>query len=110
MKLFKKDLNKRTSRNQIMDRVRFLCKMFIPASLWESQRSIETKEPETETGREPVRARESHRKSQLEPEGTRMSLWQPERVSQGELTSSDSERETLFCRDTLKFAIFSENC
>ena len=47
MKLFKKDLNKRTSRNQIMDRVRFLCKM--------SQRSIETKEPETETGREPVR-------------------------------------------------------
>ena len=66
MKLFKKDLNKRTSRNQIMDRVRFLCKM--------SQRSIETKEPETETGREPVRAKESHRKSQLEPEGTRMSL------------------------------------
>ena len=56
-----------------MDRVRFLCKMFIPASLWESQRSIETKEPETETGREPVRARESQRESQLEQEGTRES-------------------------------------
>ena len=48
---------------------------------WGSQRAIES---QRETGRDPVRARESHRESQLDQDYSK----------------------TLFCRDTSKYGIF----